>query len=108
MATAKQHDPLVFYTAKPYNPTVDIEFDPAKDAANIAKHGVTLIFGLGVLMDCVGTEQDERHPYGEVRTNASGFVNGRLHVCTFTMRGHIYRIISVRKSSRQEQRRWHT
>jgi len=88
-------NPIAFYTAWPYILGMDIEFDPAKDAANIAKHGVALIFGLGVLTIILGTERDQRHAYGEVRTNAFGLVNGRLHVCTFTMRDNVYRIIAV-------------
>ena len=101
-------NPIAFYTAKPHILRMDVEFDPAKDAANIAKHGVALIVGLGVLTNILGTERDQRHAYGEVRTNAFGLVNGRLHVCTFTLRGDVHRIISVRKASRQEQRRWLT
>ena len=85
---------------------MDIEFDPSKDAANIAKHGVALVFGLAILESPLGTEIDDRRHYGEARANVFGIVNGRLHVCTYTLRGEVYRIISVRKASRQEQRRW--
>ena len=83
-----------------------IEFDEAKDGANRAKHGVSLILGAAVLADCVGEAVDDRRPYGETRINAFGLVAGRLFVCTYTRRGAAVRIISVRKASRQEQRRW--
>jgi uncharacterized DUF497 family protein len=85
---------------------MDIEFDTAKDAGNIAKHGVSLALGLAVLEAAIGTEIDARFAYGEERRNCFGLVDGRLFVCTFTMRGDIYRVISVRKASRQEQARW--
>ncbi len=47
-----------------------------------------------------------RSHYGETRINAFGLVAGRLFACTYTMREGSYRIISVRKASRQEQRTW--
>ncbi len=43
---------------------------------------------------------------GETRINAFGLFNGRLFVCTYTVRDSAYRLISVRKASRQEQRTW--
>ena len=57
-------------------------------------------------MNRFGQIGDERRDYGEERLNAFGLVNGRLFVCTYTMRGQTYRLISVRKASKQEQRIW--
>ena len=83
---------------------MNIEFDTAKDAVNRAKHGFPLALGALILASAEITQQDYRRDYGEVRLNAFGVVNGRLLVCTYTMRDQVYRIISVRKASRQEQR----
>jgi uncharacterized DUF497 family protein len=85
---------------------MDIEFDSAKDEINRLKHGVSLVLGAEVLMNQVGQIDDDRRDYGEARFNAFGLVNGRLFVCTYTMRGKTHRLISVRKASEQEQRRW--
>jgi uncharacterized protein len=85
---------------------MDIEFDPDKDEINRRKHGVPLALGAEVLMNRVGQIDDERRDYVEARFNAFGQVNGRLFVCTYTMRGQTYRLISVRKASKQEQRIW--
>jgi len=85
---------------------MDVEFDSAKDAANRVKHGVALALGAAVLTNVVGRIEDDRHDYGEARFNAFGLVNQRLFVCTYTMRGDTYRLISVRKASKQEQRIW--
>ena len=85
---------------------MDIEFDTAKDAANRLKHGVPLALGAVVLMNVVGRIEDDRHDYGETRFNAFGVVDQRLLVCTYTMRGDTYRLISVRKASKQERRIW--
>ena len=49
---------------------------------------------------------DDRRDYGEVRMSAFGLVEGRLFVCTYTMRGETYRLISVRKANWKEQRAW--
>ena len=85
---------------------MDVEFDAAKDEINRLKHGVSLVLGAEVLMNRIGQIDDGRRDYGEARFNAFGLVNGRLFVCTYTMRGPTYRLISVRKASKQEQRRW--
>ena len=85
---------------------MDIEFDPAKDAINQAKHGLPLAFGAIILESRVGETVDNRRDYGESRINAFGLFKGRLFVCTYTMRDGAYRLISVRKASRQEQHLW--
>ncbi len=85
---------------------VEIEFDPAKDAANRAKHGVSLAAALFVLETRVGEIVDDRRDYGEARMNAFGFIRGRLFVCTYTVRREVYRVISLRRASRQERLRW--
>ncbi len=51
---------------------MEIEFDPAKDAVNVAKHGVSLRIGWFVLMQQIGAEEDTRQIYGEQRFNAFG------------------------------------
>jgi uncharacterized DUF497 family protein len=85
---------------------MDFEFDIEKDELNRLKHGVSLALGAEVLMNRFGQIRDERRDYAEERFNAFGLVNRRLFVCTYTMRGQIYRLISVRKASQQEQRTW--
>jgi len=85
---------------------MEVEFDTVKDAANIVKHGVSLRLGAVILEHRLGVVQDFRRDYGELRFNAFGWVNNRLFACTYTLRGEVYRIISVRRSSRREQRIW--
>ena len=85
---------------------MEIEFDDAKDDANRAKHGLPLALGAVVLENLIGEVLDDRRDYGEVRVNAFGLIAGRLYACTYTKRGSVYRIISLRKASRQEQRLW--
>jgi len=85
---------------------MEIEFDDAKDDANRAKHGLPLALGAVVLENLIGEVLDDRRNYGEARINAFGLIDGRLYACTYTKRGSVYRIISLRKASRQEQRLW--
>lgn len=84
---------------------MEIEFDPAKDAINRRKHGVSLSLGTVVLSNLVADELDEDEDYGEERTRAFGFVGVLLYVCIHTMRGTVARIISVRRATRVEERR---
>ncbi|MGH7043268.1 MAG: BrnT family toxin [Acetobacteraceae bacterium] len=85
---------------------MDIEFGPDKDAVNQAKHGLPFEFGAIVRENRIGETVDNRRDYGETRVNAFGLFEGRLFVCTYTMRDGAHRLISVRKASRQEQRIW--
>ena len=90
----------------PYIQGPTIAFDPAKDAANRAKHGVSLVLAALVLEHRVGEVVDNRRDYGEVRVNAFGLIGERLYVCTYTLRGAVCRVISLRKASSKEQRQW--
>ena len=85
---------------------MEIEFDPAKDAANPQRHGFPLTAGAFVIRSARSVEVDARRDDGETRLNAYGFLANRPTVCTFTMRVIIYRIISVRIAGRRERLRW--
>lgn len=96
------------HTAMPYNKPMLIGFDPAKDATNREKHGVSLAFGEGVLNDPERLEvRDVRFDYGEQRYVAYGMVAGRVWVCAYAAWSNQARIISVRKANDREQRRYH-
>ncbi|PZT99565.1 MAG: hypothetical protein DI624_04955 [Brevundimonas sp.] len=81
-----------------------IVFDPDKDAANIAKHGVSLSRAGDMQMDEALIEVDDRFDYGEPRWIAYGELDERLHVLAFTLRGGSVRAISLRKANDREQR----
>jgi uncharacterized DUF497 family protein len=83
---------------------VDVEFDPAKDAENTRKHGISLKRAEDFDMATADYKVDDREDYGEVRFRATGFLDGRLYSLTFTMRGEIVRPISLRNATKQEQR----
>ncbi len=82
---------------------MDIEFDPTKDAANIAKHGVSLSWGARLEFRAV--VKDRRQDYGEDRFNAFGLIEGVTYCMTFTVRGETVRIISLRRARAKEYKR---
>ena len=80
-------------------------FDPAKDAANQAKHGVSLAFG-----DRIFEDEDHlvlptiRVEDAEDRFKVVGLVEGKLFTGVFVWRDDLPRFISVRRSNRGEER----
>jgi uncharacterized protein len=84
---------------------MSIEFDPNKNAENIARHGVSLTEGDGVLDDplCL-TVEDVSHE-GEQRWVTIGAnVFGTLYVVVWTRRGDNERLISVRKPEPKDRK----
>lgn len=77
----------------------DISFDPAKNEANIAKHGLSLTVVAEVIANRPRTLKDERFDYGETRYVTFGYVGNRLDVAVWTMRGDL---VSVRKANKRE------
>jgi len=80
---------------------VDIEFDPAKDEANIAKHGISL----ARVVDLVGVIVVEDDRFAETRFRLYGEIDGLSHCAAVTMRGETVRVISLRRSHRKETKR---
>ena len=81
-----------------------IEFDPAKDAVNRAKHGTSLARAAD--MDMRSVVEDERSDYGERRFRVFGFVDGVPHCLAFTVRGEKVRAISLRRAHSKEMERY--
>ncbi|MGL4236704.1 BrnT family toxin [Tabrizicola sp.] len=85
---------------------MEFEWDEAKDAANRAKHGLSLADAARLDWAHARSEPDRRHDYGEDRQVALVMLDGRLMTCAFTIRGEVLRIISLRKSNIREIRRY--
>jgi uncharacterized DUF497 family protein len=83
---------------------VKIEFDPAKDAINRRKHGLSLADAAWFAIDAAAVVPDERFAYGENRFRAYGLIGTRMHMLVFTMRGETLLAISLRKANRREVR----
>jgi len=89
-----------------YNKHMQIEYDPAKDASNRRKHGVSLYEAVRFEWDTAHIEEDTRHDYGEQRFKATGYIGQRLYVLIFCMRGNTPRTISLRRAEKYEERRY--
>lgn len=87
---------------------MDIEFDTAKDAANIAKHGLPLAFGARIFDDANHIVLSSIRPIdGEERFKVVGLVDGKLYTAVHVLRGEAVRFISVRRSNDGEERIYH-
>ncbi len=81
------------------------EFDPKKNKANIAKHGLSLSEADGVLLDPLAITLEDSSAEGEVRYVTVGMNSfGSLMVVVWTERETDVRIISARKAEPQERR----
>ncbi len=84
---------------------MDIEYDAAKDAANLAKHGVSLAFGAVLFDDPDHIVLSSARPVdGEDRHKVIGMADGKVWTAVHVVRGTVTRFISVRRSNDGEQR----
>ena len=81
---------------------MDFEFDPAKDAANLAKHGVSLAASAD--LDVLAVVEDDRFA-GEQRFRLYGTLDGVPHCLAAVLRDGTVRAISFRRTHAKEYRR---
>ena len=79
------------------------EFDPAKSAANLAKHGIDFVQAQELWLD-EGRAEVKSGGGAEVRWLLIGMIEDRYWTAVYTMRGENVRIISVRRSRTHEVR----
>jgi uncharacterized DUF497 family protein len=82
---------------------LEFEFDPAKDARNREKHGISL--AAAGEFEILGAEPDDRFDYGEERWRAWGRIEGVDYCLAYTVRHDRLRVISLRRASRREMAR---
>lgn len=84
---------------------MDIEFDPAKNETNIAKHGMSFADFAG--FDAAPVEvEDDRFDYGETRMRAYGLINGKACCLVYVATETGIRLISLRQAHAKEMRRY--
>jgi uncharacterized protein len=87
---------------------VDIEFDPAKAASNLAKHKVSFSHAEQALRDPMAVTIEDPDAEGEQRFITLGTDSlGRVLVVVHTPRGERIRLISARRASRGEREHYH-
>jgi uncharacterized protein len=86
----------------------EFEWDDAKAAANLAKHGVSFEQARDAFDDPFAIDfVDDRADYREHRLILIGMVESRLLIVAHTLRGEKVRIISAREAEPHERRRYH-
>lgn len=85
---------------------MNITYDTDKDAANLAKHGVSLALALDLEWESAVTWPDARRMYGEPRQCGIGYIGLRLFFVAFVDRADGRRVISLRKANRREVSRY--
>ena len=80
------------------------EWDERKDAANLARHGISFADAVAVFDGPVLRRRDDRRDYGEDRFIACGVAAGRILVVVHTVRGEErVRIIPARRAKGRER-----
>lgn len=80
---------------------VRFDWDPAKSDSNAAKHGLSLAAAMALWAGPVLT-LPSKHP-GELRHLAIGLIEGRLWTVIYAPRGDRFRLISARRSRKNEK-----
>ena len=81
-----------------------VDYDPTKEAINLAKHGVSLARWAD--LDIAVAFVDDRYDYGEVRYRAYGYIDGVAYCLAFTNRDGKVRPISLRRVHTKEMKRY--
>ena len=79
-----------------------VEFDLAKEAANEAKHGVSLAMAGDLDREAALVWVDERFKYAESRMIALAPQTEILYCVVFVDRGELRRVMSLRRANRRE------
>lgn len=83
------------------------EWDEEKNKLNIQKHGIDLADAADIFNHPMLTALDTREDYGEERWIGLGWIYAVVGVVIYTERvGDIVRIISARKATKQEMKRY--
>jgi uncharacterized DUF497 family protein len=83
--------------------SVEIEFNSAKGAANIKKHGVSLEIARELAWEEAYAWPDERFDYDEWRMSALVPLEDRLFYLSYVDRGEVRRVISLRPATNREK-----
>lgn len=82
---------------------MDFEWDEDKRLSNLEKHGIDFV-GIEFLFEgYTVTILDDRFEYGEDRFITFGLLEGRILAVAHTESGTTIRIISVRKTAKNEE-----
>lgn len=91
-----------------HNGTMQVEFDPSKARANLAKHKVSFAHAEQALRDPCAVTIEDPDAQDERRFVTIGMdALGRILIVVHTPRGDRVRLVSARKASRGEAVEYH-
>ena len=82
------------------------KWDEAKRQDNIENHGIDFVDAVEVFDGDILVVEDDRFAYGERRFIALGLMKGIVIAVVYTERGDNVRIISARKATRYEEKKY--
>jgi len=86
---------------------MSFDWDPAKEAENVRKHGVSFENAVKIFDGLVVSEIDHRDDYGEIREISLGLLDGIVVLMVVhTDRDGVTRLISARKATSTERSRY--
>lgn len=85
---------------------VELTYDAAKDAENIAKHGISLDRVHDFDFNSARLDFDDSQDYGEERWNLIGWLDTKLYHLTVVFYETSTHAISLRKATRQEMKKY--
>jgi uncharacterized protein len=87
---------------------MEITFDPAKDAENVRKHGLSLARAKDFDFDTAYYVEDDSQDYGEIRVIAISWLDALLYTLIFRDEDapDTIRAISLRKANTQERNQY--
>jgi Uncharacterized protein conserved in bacteria len=85
---------------------VEISYDAAKCEWNLAERGLSFERAADFDFETALHGIDDRRDYGEVRRQALGWLDGRLHMLVYVETVTGIRVISFRRANKREARRY--
>jgi uncharacterized protein len=85
---------------------MEFEWDESKRTSNLRKHGIDFSDVSTVFDGLIVTVEDERFDYGEERFVTFGLLQGHVVAVVHTENKDYIRIISARKATKYEQKKY--
>jgi uncharacterized protein len=87
---------------------MQFEWDENKNSQNLKKHGISFEEAREIFDGIIFTSIDERFGYGEIRETSIGAIQGVVIITVVhTEREGIIRIISARKATPKERKKYY-
>ncbi len=87
--------------------TIHFEWDDEKNKTNIAVHSLSFDVAKEIFSHPIVINYDSKHSRAEDRYTAFGHTRGRVLRVTYTIRGHVIRLISAGRAVKREEKAYY-